>query len=187
MVEVTNNPSTVSNRQESEALASHLARFRPYHPKRRKAHQSQTLARKFRTMDVQASEVHGRTKKAPSTEVVQTPITALLRMAPSIDGSMFRKRIPSNFPVSYPKSPPRQYKGPSKSKAAVSAAPLQGGCENPTNTTTYRATSSPPTTNRGRRFGSSASPTACHCPVRGHNPGLKESGGCLALIIYIFS
>ena len=61
VVEVTNDPSLVSNRQESEALASHLARFRPYHPKRRKAHPSQTLARKFRTMDSQASEVHGRT------------------------------------------------------------------------------------------------------------------------------
>ena len=95
MVEVTNNPTLVSNRQESESLARHLCMFKQDRRKRRKAQPSQNPARKFRNMDARAMRIHWRTKKkAPSTEVVQTPVTALLRMVTSCDGSISRKSIP---------------------------------------------------------------------------------------------
>ena len=89
---------------------------------------------------------------------------------------MFRKRIPSNIPVFYPKSPPRQHKGIGNTKAVGFAAPLQGGLENPTTTftITYRATSTSPKSNKGRRSGLSAFLKACHSPVRGHEPGIKS-------------
>ena len=104
-------------------------------------------------MDASAMRIRWRIKKkAPSTELVQTPVTALLRMALSSDGPMFRKRTPSNFPVSYPKSTPRQHQGTGKTKAAGSAAPLKGGLENPITTSIStiknRTTSTPPTSNR---------------------------------------
>ena len=124
------NAPSLTTSNVSSAITLFKGRFKQDRYKRRKLHRTQNLIRKFRNMDVKATKPHYRTvQRAPSSEVVQTPVTALLCIGKSDDGSMFRKRKPTVFPVSYPPSPPKPRKlGGQRSVAAVgSASPRPGG------------------------------------------------------------
>jgi ribonuclease HI len=179
-------PSPLSAQKDApvSSVTQFTAKFKRDKRKRRKSRPTQTLVRKFRNMAVKATKPHWRTvKNAPSSEVVQTPVTELLRMNPSIDGSMFRKRIPSCFPISYPLSPPRARKIQPKGGVVCTRSTAQPSGVDSTNSMFRTMISSPPSARRGNRSASSASLTACHSPVRGHDPGLKLYGACLALVM----
>ena len=92
----------------SAGIITAYDRLKVYTRKRPKRHPTLDHTRRHQISVAKAATKHWRAKKyGPNTELVKTPVTELLCMSKTEDGSMFRKRNPTIHPVTYPSSPPK--------------------------------------------------------------------------------